>query len=395
MAAGDWIKPADRIARLKPFFFASLNGRLADLRAQGVDIIRLDMGSPDLPPSNTIIQTLVDSARQAAGHGYTSYGGTDQYRQAVSEYYEQRFGVQLDPREECEGLIGSKEGIFNLSQALLNPGDTVLIPEPAYPTYLSGARVAGAEPFFLPLLDEFNYLPRLAAVPKDIAWRAKILWLNYPNNPTGAVADLGFFEKAISFARENEIVVVHDAPYLETGYDGYQAPSILQVPGAKEIAIEFNSLSKSYNMAGWRLGMAVGSPRIIRYLHSYKVQVDSSHFGPVQTAGAIAMTGDQGWLKARNDIYQARRDAVLAGIHGTGLSARTPKAALYVWARLYEGIDEIEFCEKLVEATGVSLTPGSIYGESGKGYIRISLCTPVPLIDEAMARLAIWVKSNY
>ncbi len=359
-----------------------------------MDIIRLDIGSPDLPPINSIIQQLVDSAREANTHGYTAYGGVEQFRRAVSAYYQKRFEVSLDPYREIEGLIGSKEGIFNLSQALLNPGDLVLIPEPAYPTYLSGARVAGAQVYLLPLLEDNHFLPDLDAIPPDIARRARILWLNYPNNPTGAVADLPFFEKVIAFAQEHTLIVAHDAPYMEIGFDGYWAPSILQVPGARAVAVEFNSLSKTYNMAGWRLGMAAGNPQIIGFLHAYKAQVDSSHFGPVQAAGAAALTGDQGWLAARNDIYQARRDALLAGFAAVGITARKPKAAIYIWARLPGGLDDARFCEQLVEDAGVSLTPGSIYGDSGRGYIRISLCTPVPLIDEAMARLAKWMKRN-
>jgi LL-diaminopimelate aminotransferase len=392
MVQGDRIQPAERIGQLEPFFFAGLNARLADLRARGVDIIRLDIGSPDLPPANPIIQRLVDSAREATTHGYTAYGGVDQFRRAVSAYYQERFEVSLDPYREIEGLIGSKEGIFNLSQVLLNPGDLVLIPEPAYPTYLSGARVAGAQVYFLPLKEENQFLPDLEAVPAEIAGQAKLLWLNYPNNPTGAVADLDFFEKVIAFAEENTLVVAHDAPYMEIGFEGYRAPSILQVPGARAVAVEFNSLSKTYNMAGWRLGMAAGNPQVIGYLHAYKAQVDSSHFGPAQAAGAAALSGDQSWVARRNDIYQARRDMLLAGFEAVGIHARKPKAAIYIWARLPGDLDDTTFCEQLVEVTGVSLTPGSIYGESGRGYIRISLCTPVPLIDEAMARLAKWME---
>lgn len=392
MVQGDRIQPAERIGQLEPFFFAGLNARLAELRAQGVDIIRLDIGSPDLPPANPIIQQLVNAAREATTHGYTAYGGLDQFRRAVSAYYQERFEVSLDPYREIEGLIGSKEGIFNLSQVLLNPGDFVLIPEPAYPTYRSGARVAGAQVYLLPLLEENHFLPDLEAIPAGIARRAKLLWLNYPNNPTGAVADLDFFEKVIAFAEEHTLIVAHDAPYVEIGFDGYRPPSILQVPGARAVAVEFNSLSKAYNMAGWRLGMAAGNSQVIGYLHAYKAQVDSSHFGPAQTAGAVALTGDQSWLVARNDIYQARRDALLAGFEAVGIHARKPKAAIYIWARLPDDMDDASFCKQLVEDTGVSLTPGSIYGESGRGYIRISLCTPVPLIKKAMARLAKWME---
>jgi LL-diaminopimelate aminotransferase len=389
-----WLKPAERVAKLKPYFFSLIRKRLDELRARGVDIIRLDMGSPDLPPANFIIQELIDSAQQADTHGYTPYGGTEQYRQAIATYYQRRFQVKLDPIHECEGLIGSKEGIYNLSQALLNPGDVSLIPEPGYPTYLSSALIAGAEPYLLPLTAENEFFPDLKDLPSEITRRAKIIWLNYPNNPTGAVADLAFFEKVVGFAHRHQLIVIHDAPYVEIGYDGYQAPSVLQVSGAREVAVELNSLSKSYNMAGWRLGMAVGNAAVIQYLHALKVKIDSFHFGPIQTAGAAALTGDQDWLDARNAIYQARRDAVVAGVNAVGLRANVPKSALYVWAELPAGTDDVQFCEQLVESTGVSLTPGSVFGESGGGYVRISLCTPVPKIDEAMARLAQWVKDS-
>lgn len=390
-----FIAPADRIASFKPYFFAALNQKLAALRAQNVDIIRIDMGSPDLPPKDFIIDTLVDAARRPANHGYTPNGGTPAFRQAIAAYYKRRFNVELDPMRETLTLLGSKEGLFNLSQVLINPGDLVLVPDPGYPVYKASGTIAGAEIYTVPLLAENDFLPDLDAIPAEIARRAKLMWLNYPNNPTGAVASLEFFEKAVEFARKYQIVIAHDAPYADVCFDGYRAPSILQVPGAKEVAIEFNSLSKAYNMAGWRLGMAVGNAQIVNYLHTYKSQMDSSHFAPIMEAGITALTSDQSWLAERNQVYQERRDIVLKALRSAGFETQTPPAAIYVWARLPHGFESsMQFCNLLLEDTGVSTTPGIVYGEYGEGYVRISLGTATHQIQEAMDRLVTWVKNR-
>lgn len=387
------IKPADRIASIKPYFFASLNQKIAAMMAQNIDVIRLDMGSPDMPPAGFIIERLINAARQPNAHGYTPNGGTPPFRQAITEYYRSRFEVDLNPHTEILGLIGSKEGLFNLSQVLLNPGDLVLVPDPAYPTYAAGAKIAGAEIYSMPLLGRNHFLPELKQIPEEIAQRAKLLWINYPNNPTGAVADLKFFEEVIAFARQYGIIVAHDAPYTDVCFDGYRAPSILQVDGAKEIAVEFNSLSKTYNMAGWRLGMAVGNAEIIGYLSTYKSQVDSSHFKPLFEAAAAALTSDQNWIADRNRVYKQRRDIVLATLRTLGFTVETPPAAIYVWARLPEQFDSsVEFCQRLLEETAVSTTPGIVYGKYGEGYLRISLGTATERIQEAMQRIASWVK---
>lgn len=387
--------PADRIASFKPYFFASLNQRLADLKKQGVDIIRIDMGSPDLPPEGFIVDALVKSARRADVHGYTPNGGTVGYRQAVAEYYGRRFGVELDPNREVLGLLGSKEGLFHLSQVLLNPGDVALVPDPAYPVYRGSGLIAGAEIYTMPLKSENGFLPDLEAIPPEVARRAKILWLDYPNNPTGAVAPYEFFVKAVEFARHYEIIIAHDAPYVDICFDGYVAPSLMQVPGAAEVAVEFNSLSKTYNMAGWRLGMAVGNADVISYMNTYKSQMDSSHFGPVLEAGVAALTGDQSWIKGRNLIYQERRDIVVAALKASGFELEAPPAAIYVWAKLPKGItDSVSFCDRLLVETGVSTTPGVVYGDYGEGYLRISLGTATPRIEEAMHRLMEWVKAK-
>jgi LL-diaminopimelate aminotransferase len=390
-----FIQPADRIAQFKPYFFATLNPKIASLRANGMDVIRIDMGSPDLPPEEGIIDALIQSALKPTSHGYTPNGGSLAFRQAIATYYLNRFNVELDPAKEAIALVGSKEGLFNLSQVILNPGDVVLIPDPGYPVYRASGEIAGAECFTMPLLRENNFLPDLDSIPEEIARRAKMMWLNYPNNPTGAVAPFAFLEKAVAFGQKYQILIAHDAPYADVCFDGYIAPSILQVPGAKEVCLEFNSLSKAYNMAGWRLGMAVGNPDVIRLLHTYKSQMDSSQFDPVLQAGIYAMTGDQTWLGPRNKTYENRRDIVLAGLRTAGFSVDTPPAAIYVWAHLPEGYtDSISFCDQLLHEAGVSMTPGDVYGEYGKGYVRISLGAATDRMQTAMHRLVEWMKTK-
>lgn len=386
-------QPAARIASFKPYFFAALSQKINVLKAKNIDVIRIDMGSPDLPPAEFIIDALDKSARRKDTHGYTPNGGTPAFRQAIATYYQTRFGVKLDPKTETLTLLGSKEGLFNLSQILINPGDVAIVPDPGYPVYSASGIIAGAEIYYVPLLKENGFLPDLDGIPADILERAKLLWLNYPNNPTGAIAPVSFLEKAIAFGRQHQILIAHDAPYVDVCFDGYVAPSIMQVPGAKEVAIEFNSLSKAYNMAGWRLGMAVGNPQVIGYLHTYKSQVDTSHFQPVMDAGIAALTGDQSWLVERNLIYKQRRDIVVAGLKEAGFGVDVPPAAIYVWAHLPEGhTDSMQFCDRLLEETGVSMTPGDVYGTFGKGYIRISLGTATDRIQEAMTRLVRWIR---
>jgi len=388
-------KPADRVAGVKPYFFASLNQKIAELKKQGLDLIRVDIGSPDLPPENFIVNALIEAAQNPEAHGYTPIGGSPEFRQAVAVYYHNRFGVDLDPQAEILGLIGSKEGLFNLSQILLNPGDVVLVPDPGYPVYSSSGRIAGAEIYKLPLFRENSFLPDLEIIPKEILHRAKLLWLNYPNNPTGAIATLEFFEKAVEFAHQHHLIIAHDAPYVDVCFDNYRAPSILEIPGAKEVVVELNSLSKTYNMAGWRLGMAVGNPQVIKSLHTYKSQIDTSHFAPILKAGTIALTGDQGWLKDRNQVYQRRRDIVVENLKAVGFQVHTPLAAIYVWAHLPEGFtNSIEYCSKLLEETGVSATPGIVYGQYGEGYIRVSLCSKQAILEEAMRRLTAWTQTR-
>lgn len=393
MKMNAYLPPADRISSFEPYFFAALGKRITELKAKGMDVIRIDMGSPDLPPAKFITEVLIKESQKEDTHGYSTIGGSPAFKQAVAEYYLNRFEVNLDPKTEIVGLIGSKEGLFNLSQVLLNPGDVSLVPDPGYPVYSASGIIAGGKIVNFPLTRENNFLPDLNAFSHADLEKAKILWLNYPNNPTGAVAPMSFFEEVITFARKHHLLIAHDAPYTDVTFDGYTAPSLMMIPGAREVAVEFNSLSKTYNMAGWRLGMAVGNPDVINYLFTYKSQMDTSNFAPIFSAGVAALTGDQSWLEERNLIYKERRDLVVNGLRSAGFKLDIPKAAIYVWAALPGGYhDSIKYCADLLEATGVSTTPGVVYGPHGEGYLRVSLGTPADRISEAMERLVQWSK---
>jgi LL-diaminopimelate aminotransferase len=381
------LRPAHRLDRIPPYVFAALAARIRALEAQGMDIIRLDIGSPDMPPANFIIEALATAARRPDLHGYPSYTGTPALRQAIAAYYGRRYGVSLHPDHEVLPLIGSKEGIVNLTVAWLDAGDLALVPDPGYPVYQMAALIAGGDAYSVPLCAENDFLPDLDAIPVEVAQRARLLWLNYPNNPTGATADLAFFEKAVAFVRHYEILLCHDAPYCDVTFDGYRAPSLLSVPGARDVAIEFNSLSKSHNMAGWRVGMAVGNPTAIKALTLIKSNADSGIFTAIQEAAIAALTGDQSWLQARNAIYQARRDLVLAGLAAAGIQVEAPKAGLYVWAHVPSGFTAADFATLLLEKTGVSLTPGSAFGAHGEGFVRVSLGMETERIREAMGRV--------
>ncbi len=389
-------RPADRMNNFPPYFFHGLSQKLAALKAKGVDVIRMDMGSPDLPPAPFIVEALKLSADDATHHGYMPFGGTPGYRGAWAQFYGQRFGVELDPQTELVGLLGSKEGVFNLAQAYVNPGDVVLVPDPGYAPYTTGARFASGEVVYMPLLAENNFLPDLSSIPSETLRRAKIMWLNYPNNPTGATATLEFFAEAIALAHEHSFVLAHDAPYMEIAYDGYRPPSILQFPHAKEVCIEFNSMSKTYNMGGWRAGVACGNADTVNTLATLKTNVDAGSFQPILDASAAALIGDQSWLIERNAHYRQRRDIVVAALREAGLTVNTPAAAIYVWARLPgersepSEADEGEYADALLNATGVSVTPGTVFGPSGAGYIRLSLGTPTERVKEAMGRIMEW-----
>jgi len=367
--------------------FAQVGRRIRELVKEGRDIIRLDIGSPDLPPPDFIIDALYQSVKDPAHHGYGGYYGTPELRKAIAVYYKNRFGVTLDPEKEVTPLIGSKEGIANVALAFVDPGETVLVPDPGYPTYALGTLLAGGVTVSMPLLAESGYLPDLDAIPPAVAQSAKIMWLNYPNNPTGAVASLEFFERAVAFARRYDVLICHDNPYCDIVFDGYTAPSLLQVPGAMELALEFNSLSKTYNMAGWRVGMAVGNATAVEALARTKTNIDSGIFRPIQDAAGVALTGDQSWLAGRNEIYRERRDLILATLEEIGIQADKAIASLYIWAQVPQGYSSAEFARTLLEDAGISIAAGSAFGAHGEGYVRISLGMSTERIREAMERL--------
>ena len=385
------MKTSQRLNQLPINFFAGLNNRILALQKQGHDVIRLDIGSPDLPPDPAIIRTLAESAARPDVHGYQAHQGPLWLRQAWADMYRRLYEVELDPNGQILPLLGSKEGIFHLSQSLLDPGDLVLVPDPGYITYTAGAKFAGAEVFSLPLLAEHDYLPDLDAIPTEIARQARLLWLNYPNNPTSAIASRGFFEGAIEFARRNQVLICHDAAYTQVAFDGYRPPSLLEIPGASEVAVEFNTLSKSHNMAGWRTGALLGNPDAIQAVLRLKTQLDSGHFLPILQATASAMNADQSWLATRNAIYQERRDLVLQTLAELGLQARTPRAALYVWCAIPDGWTSLAFASELLEKAHVSLTPGTVFGQNGEGYLRIALTAPLARMVDAAERLKAWL----
>jgi LL-diaminopimelate aminotransferase len=385
------MKPAARMAHLAPHFFATLNARLAVLQSEGRDIIRLDEGSPDLPPAQDIVDTLVRVARRSDTHSYQPHRGPNALRAAWAGWYKTQFGVELDPETEITPLLGSKEGIFHLSQALLDPGDLALVPDPGYVTYTRGTLFAGAQVQPFPLLPELGYLPELEAIPVEVLSSAKIMWLNYPNNPTAATATLEFFVRAVALARQYGFLLCHDAAYIRINFDGYHCPSLLQVPGAKEVAMEFNTLSKSHNMAGWRTGALLGNPQVVRTLFTLKTNADSSHFLPIFEASISALTGDQAWLEERNEVYRQRRDVVLAGLEKLGLAVRKPDASLYIWTPVPEGWTSEAFAVAALEQAGVSLTPGTVFGPGGKGFLRLSITTPLERLQQAMQRLNDWL----
>jgi LL-diaminopimelate aminotransferase len=379
--------PADRLSHVPMYPFAALGARIRSLQADGRDIIRLDIGSPDMPPPAFILDALHRSSLEPKHHGYAGYVGISALREAIARYYEHRFGVVLDVSTEVQPLIGSKEGIANMALAWLDPGDLVLVPDPGYPSYRMGSHLAGAEVYPLPLLAENEYLPDLDAIPKAVAERARLMWLNYPNNPTAAIAPCSFFEEVIAFARRHEVLICHDAPYCEICFDDYTAPSLLQLPGAKDVAVEFNSLSKSHNMAGWRIGMAVGNATALAALLQIKSNMDSGIFRPIQDAAVAALEGDSEWMGERNSIYQQRRDLVLDTLCAMGIRAARPRASLYVWADTPAGFTSAAFADMLLEETGVSITPGSVFGQHGEGHLRISMGQDTGQIKEALGRM--------
>ena len=384
------MKLAQRVEQLPPYLFAEISKKIAAKRAAGVDVISFGIGDPDLATPPHILAALKQGADAPANHRYPETDGLPQLRQAMADWYGTRFGVSLDPNSEVVPLIGSKEGIGHVSLCFIDPGDVALIPDPAYPVYAAGTLFAGGAVYALPLEEERGFLPVLDAVPDDIARRAKALWINYPNNPTGACATAAFFERVVDFARRNDVIVLHDLAYADVAFDGYRPPSFLETPGAREVGIEFNSLSKAYNMTGWRVGMAVGNAALIDALTRVKSNLDSGIPQAIQEMAIAALSGPQDVIDEHNAIYERRRDRMVAALRDVGLHVESPKASLYLWTRLPEGETSIAFAGRLLDDTGVVVTPGIGYGEHGEGFIRLSVTTPDERVDEGLSRLASW-----
>ena len=381
---------AKRIENLPPYLFVGISKKIAEKRAQGEDVISFAIGDPDIPTPQNILDRLCQAAQDPANHRYPESDGLPQLRQAISSWYQRRFGLAFDPDKEVLPLIGSKEGIGHVALCFIDPGDLALVTDPGYPVYSMGTMFAGGECFFLPLTEDNDFLPDLDRVPTEVAQRAKMLWINYPNNPTAAVADIDFFEKVVAFAKRHNLAVCHDAPYTEVAFDGYSPPSFLQAPGARDVGMEFHSLSKSYNMTGWRIGMVVGNAGMVDALMKVKSNIDSGIPQAIQYAAIEALLGDQSCIAEHNAIYQRRRDLVVKTLTKIGLRTKPPMASLYVWARIPEGYTSLDFCTKLLDETSVVVTPGSGYGKYGEGYIRVSLTTPDDRLEEGLARLEKW-----
>jgi LL-diaminopimelate aminotransferase len=376
-----------RIKDLPPYLFAELDRKKEEVRARGVDIIDLGVGDPDRPTPKHIVDRMKRETAVPANHQYPSYEGLLSFRSAAANWYRRRFGVSLDPSSEVVTLIGSKEGIAHFPLAFVNPGDRVLVPDPGYPVYHIATLFAGGRPHFVPLLRENGFLPDLDRIPRPVLAKAKILFLNYPNNPTSAVADRKFYRKVLRFAEEHDLIVAHDVAYTEIYFDAKKPMSILELPGAKKRCIEFHSLSKTYNMTGWRIGFAVGNPELVAGIGKVKTNVDSGVFQAVQGAGIEALTSGAEITDAIRRTYRERRDILVPGLRALGLDPVEPRATFYVWIPVPKGYTSASFCSHLLEEAGIVTTPGNGFGKSGEGYIRIALTKEKGRIREALSRM--------
>jgi LL-diaminopimelate aminotransferase len=381
------IEKADRINSLPPYLFKEIDRQKEEVKKRGMDIIDLGVGDPDMPTPEHIIGALSKAAKDPANHKYPSYTGMGDFNEAVARWYKRRFNVALDPEKEVVTLIGSKEGIAHISLALINPGDTALVTSPGYPVYDIGVKFAGGQTYFMNLLKENNFLPDLGAVPEQFVKKAKMMFINYPNNPTSAVADGQFFEKVVSFANANNIIVCHDAAYTELAFDGYRPESFLETDGAGEVGIEFHSLSKTYNMTGWRIGFAVGRAEVIQALGQVKSNIDSGAFQAVQIAGIAALEEDQTCVNEMNEEYTKRRDILVDGLRSIGLSVEKPKATFYTWIEVPKGYTSAEFASRLLLKAGIVATPGNGFGKAGEGYVRMTLTVGKERLKEAIKRI--------
>ncbi len=384
------MKVARRIENLQPYLFVEINKKIAEKRAKGEEVINFAVGDPDIPTPPHIIEGLCKAAQDPANHHYPESAGLPELRQAMADWYQRRFNVSLDPAKEVLPLIGSKEGIGHIAFCFIDPGDVALVPDPGYPVYAFGTQMAGGRPFYLSLKAENSFLPDFRGIKDFILEKTRLLWINYPNNPTGAVAGLEFFNRVVEFAKKYNILVCHDGPYTEVAYDGYQPPSLLQAEGAKDVGIEFHSLSKSYNMTGWRIGMAVGNAAAVNALKTFKSNIDSGIPQAIQQMAITALNGPQNSIAEHNAIYQRRRDLICEVLTNIGLQVTVPKASLYIWAKVPEGYSSVDFTTELLDQIGVAVTAGLGYGRGGEGYVRLSLTIPDASLVKGLSRLSGW-----
>jgi LL-diaminopimelate aminotransferase len=379
--------PSQRLEAVPAYMFAELERRVEEMRGRGVDVISLGIGDPDRPTFPHIVEAMQAAVADPANQSYPSNRGRTEFRQAFATFYEARFGVRIDPDSEVIPAIGAKECIYNLCFAFLDPGDVALASDPGYPVYTGGPALAGGEAVLMPLRPELGFVPDLEAIPADALARARLLFINYPNNPTGAVAPDGFFEQLVELGREHEVLIVHDNAYSETTYDGYEAPSFLATPGAREVGVEVFSLSKGFNMTGWRCAAILGAADAVSSYWRLKTNVDSGLFEAVQLAAAAALEGPRGPIEEMNAIYARRRDLVVEALGEIGVQVSPPKGTIYVWAPVPEGHTSVSFAELVLKEAAVVVSPGSMYGPSGEGFFRISLTTPDDRIAEAVERM--------
>jgi LL-diaminopimelate aminotransferase len=381
------MKTSERLDRLPPYLFAELSRKIDEKKAAGVDVISLGIGDPDTPTPDLVVEALAQAGRDPGTHQYPSNKGRSEFREAVAAFYERRFGVALDVETEIVPALGAKECVFNLNLAFLDPGTSALAADPGYPVYTSGPPLAGAEVDLMPLVGELGFAPDLDAIPAEVRERARLMFLNYPNNPTGAVVPDGLFERAVEFGREHDVLIVHDASYTETTFDGYVAPSFLETPGAKEVGVEVFSLSKGYNMTGWRTAAIVGNAEAVAAYWKLKTNIDSGMFEAVQLAAAEALNSGDDVPRQMSEIYQRRRDLVVGALREIGVDVAAPKGTIYVWAPVPEGHTSASYCELVLEESGVVVSPGGSYGPNGEGFFRISLTIDDDRLTEAMERL--------
>ncbi len=380
-------EPSRRLDAVPAYMFAELERRVAEMRTEGVDVISLGIGDPDRPTYPHIVEAMQTAVADPANHRYPSNRGRAEFRQALAAFYDERFGVEVDPESEVMPAIGAKECIYNLCFAFLDPGDVALAADPGYPVYTGGPALAGAEAVLMPLAPDLGFVPDLEAIPRDALSRARLAFVNYPNNPTGAVVPEGFFERLVELAREHQFLVVHDNAYSETTYDGYAAPSFLATPGAMEIGVEVFSLSKGFNMTGWRCAAILGNRDAISSYWRLKTNVDSGLFEAVQIAGAAALLGPRGAIEEMNALYARRRDLVVEALGDIGVRVEPPRGTIYVWAPVPNSHTSASFAELVLREAAVVVSPGSMYGPSGEGFFRISLTTPDDRIAEAVERM--------